>query len=90
MEMHQLKQGPATSCLVFLRPDSVSLPKAALAILHEDESGNSRPPIQNVGKNGTNVAVIAPAKEAREDCPSTITKLVLGIAAVEMPNASVC
>lgn len=41
-------------------------------------------------RDGLTVTVIAPAKEGSEDAPSFRAKLVLGTAAVKMPDAPVC
>lgn len=78
-----------------------------LAIFHEDQSGNGCPPIENVGKNGSDcvvaccqqreigklvkrtIAIITPSKETSENGPTAITKLVLWVAAVEMPDTSI-
>jgi hypothetical protein len=57
-----------------------------LAYTHDRQDRDDREPVEDVGKHGADGRIVRPAEDGPEDLPAMVVELVVGIAAVEVPD----
>ena len=59
-----------------------------LSELQVDQDSNGGEPVEYITEDRANRRAIRPAKDGIEHCPTVIVKVVLGVAAVQMPDVA--
>ena len=74
---------PSTSSALLTKQRS-----PALVELHHNKRDHSREPEEDVSKDATDCSAVRPAEDGVEDLPAVGVEVVLGVAAVQVPNVA--